>query len=121
MEIHSPDDFVMWAASLYQRAILEENVGDFVVNVSQAQKFGEVYRYFQKLAKENGGRIEHVMLQPQFRAAGFTATFPYIDLVEESVQEFASQLQAADAVTFSPSGGIVDISINIPDVFRPKA
>ena len=120
MEINNPDEFVMWAASLFQRAILEEKTEDFVVNVEQAQKFGEAYRYFQRLAKENGGHIENVMLQPQLRAAGFTATFPYLDLVEESVKEFASRLQDADAVTFSPSDNIMDISINIPDVFRLK-
>lgn len=121
MKSYDPDEFVMWIASLINRAITEENVDDFAVNVAQANKFAKAYQYFTNLAKENGGRIDGVMLQPQFRVAGFTIQLPYLDLVAESVKEFASQLQEADAVTFSPTNDVVDISINIPNVFYPKS
>ena len=38
MGAYNPDEFVMWLAELMKRAVLEENIDDFAVNVVQASR-----------------------------------------------------------------------------------
>ena len=94
---------------------------DFALDPIQLRKFLDLLDFFEKAAKDLGGKIEAVDLDPLNPPTGLTASFVVFDLAGDDVQRFCDVIRNCSAISMDvTSDDKVCISCTIPKVFVPK-
>lgn len=94
---------------------------DFEVDPDQMQKLHDLIEFFKKAAKDLGGKIESVRLDPLSPPNGITANFIVFDLFGDDVQKFCEVIRNCSAVSMDTTvNNEVSISCTIPGVFVRK-
>lgn len=94
---------------------------DFEVNPDQMKKLSNLVEFFKKAAKDLGGKIESVSLDPSNPPSGVTANFVVFDLFGEDVQRFCDVIRSCSAISMDVNtNDEICISCTVPDVFIRK-
>lgn len=97
------------------------NTEDFEVNPDQMKKLSDLVEFFKKAAKDLGGKIESVSLDPSNPPSGVTANFVVFDLFGEDVQRFCDVIRSCSAISMDVNtNDEICISCTVPDVFILK-
>ena len=94
------------------------NPEDIEVNPTQMKKLNDLVEFFKKAAKDLGGKIESVSLDPSNPPNGVTANFLVFDLFGEDVQRFCDVIRACSAISMDVNvKDEICISCTVPNVF----
>jgi len=94
---------------------------DFEVDEVQLEKLKKLAMFFDKAAKDLGGKIVSVDLDPLVPPCGITANFIVFDLFGDEVKKFCDVLRECSAVSMDATdSGEVSISCTIPGIFVEK-
>jgi hypothetical protein len=85
------------------------------------KKLSDLVEIFKKAAKDLGGKIESVSLDPSNPPSGVTANFVVFDLFGEDVQRFCDVIRSCSAISMDVNtNDEICISCTVPDVFILK-
>lgn len=92
---------------------------DFDIDQEQMRKFDNLVEFFKKAAKDLGGKIESVSLNPTNPPSGVTANFVVFDLFGDDVQKFCDVIRECSAISMDITDkDEISISCTIPGVFK---
>ena len=94
---------------------------DFAIDTTQMKKLNDLIEFFKKAAKDLGGKIDSISLDPSNPPNGVTASFVVFDLFGDDVQRFCNVIRECSAISFDVTNrDEVCISCTIPGVFVRK-
>lgn len=94
---------------------------DFDINPDQLQKLNNLVEFFKKAAKDLGGKIVSVDLDPLDPPCGVTARFIVFDLFGEDIQRFCDVIRECSAISMDVMDtDEIEISCTIPNIFVQK-
>lgn len=113
-----------WCKALgraYQNYLDDLNDEDFVMNPPQMEKFARSFKFFKKMAKKFGGKIEPLDISPKAQHGGFTIRIPQLSVRGDEVEEFCEAIKGLSALGFYPiCDHMIEISTSISNIFVPK-
>ncbi len=113
-----------WVGALgraYQNYLDGLNDEDFIINPLQMEKLAKSFKFFKKMAKEFGGKIEPLEISPKEQHGGFTIRIPQFTVRGNEIEEFCEVIKGLSALEFCPiCDHPIEISTSISNVFVPK-
>lgn len=113
------EEYVRNLGKLYNKVLSLRSNDDYIINQPQMDKLVEVLNFFIDAAKECGGKIEPMNLEPRAEHGGVTATFLVFDIHGEKIQEFCKAISYTSAMTIDATNDGICISVTVPNVFKP--
>jgi len=105
----------------HQKAMEEFDPNDYEADPEQLAKLNDLVDFFKKAAKDLGGKIESISLDPANPPNGVTANFIVFDLFGDEIQRFCDVIRACSAISMDVTvNDEISISCTIPGVFVHK-
>jgi hypothetical protein len=97
----------------------KEFKGSYKLNMEKHQRFVEIYNYFIKFAKENGGTVELVDADTSWLSEDVEAIVPLLDVYGEKLSELLAVLSKADVLAINPTtNDSISIGVSVSDVWE---
>ena len=104
----------------YHKEMEDFDPDEYQINPQQLQKLVDLIDFFKKAAKDLGGKIESIDIDPAAPPNGITANFVVFDLFGEDVQRFCEVIRHCSAISMDVTiNDEVSISCTVPNVFMP--
>lgn len=117
----SDQEFVKRFMAAYHKEMEDFDPDEYQVNPEQLQKLINLIDFFKKAAKDLGGKIESIDIDPAAPPNGITANFIVFDLFGEDIQRFCEVIRHCSAISMDVTvKDEVSISCTIPNVFTLK-
>ena len=114
-------EFAKRFMAAYNKELKDFDPDEYQVNLTQLQKLINLIDFFKKAAKDLGGKIDSIDIDPSSPPNGITANFIVFDIFGEDVQRFCDVLRHCSAVSMDVTvHDEVSISCTIPNVFTLK-
>ena len=105
----------------YRDAFKGTTPEDFETNPEQMEKLNNLISFFKQAAKDLGGKIESIDLNPSNPPNGITANFIVFDLFGDDVRRFCDVIRECSAISMDVTiNDEISISCTIPNVFTLK-
>lgn len=106
-------------AKKFEGVIKSRNDADYQINSKNWTKLLTVLEYLDTEAKNLGGRLEPVNLQPREQHGYVEAIFDVFDVSGDGVKALSTALQLVDVFSVEPlESGQIRIGININNVYE---
>ena len=116
----SDQEFVKRFMVAYHKEMEDFDPDEYQINPQQLQKLVDLIDFFKKAAKDLGGKIESIDIDPAAPPNGITANFVVFDLFGEDVQRFCEVIRHCSAISMDVTiNDEVSISCTVPNVFMP--
>lgn len=117
--INKDDEIFASTLGIMQEAIMakckDEN---YTINKDNYEKYLFVLGNLLKMAKEQGGKLEDIDIQPKQQHAFVTVVFEMIDLYGENVKTFTDMVEKVDVFSVEPlTDGTIRVGVTINNVF----
>lgn len=114
-------EFAKRFVEAYKKEAGELNLDDFIIDPVQLKKLNELVEFFEKTAKDLGGEIVSVDINPVLPSNGVTANFIVFDLLGDEIKKFCDVIQHCSAISMDvTSDDEICISCTIPNIFFHK-
>ena len=118
----SDKDFAKRFLKASQDAMKGLTPDDFDIDQVQMDKLNELVAFFRKAAKDLGGKIESVNINPLNPPSCVTANFVVFDLFGADIQKFCDVIRNCSAISMDVTvDDEVSISCTIPGVFKVRS
>ena len=117
----SDEEFAKRFIAAFDESMKDAKPEDFEVNPEQLKKLEDLVAFFKKAAKDLGGKVVSVDLDPLMPPSGVTANFIVFDLFGDDIQRFCDVIRECSAISMDVTNkNEVSISCTIPAVFIEK-
>ena len=114
-------EFSKRLVSAYQKATENINPDEYIVDIEQFRKLNNLVEFFKNTAKELGGKIESIDINPAEPPNGVTANFIVFDLFGDEIKRFCDVIQHCSAISMDVTvKDEICISCTIPGIFVRK-
>lgn len=114
--------FLSEAWKMVEDYLDSEDNDDYEINPPQFKKYLKTTAAIWDLIQDSGKKVESTRLVPKERAGGWTVSFNLLYLSWAEIYKFAESLFDICALSIdATTKGRVELSLNVPDVFRKKA
>lgn len=118
----SDKEFAERFLAAYNQETGDAKPEDFEVNPIQMEKLNNLVEFFRKAAKDLGGRIISVDIDPVLPPNGVTANFIVFDIAGNDVKRFCDVIRECSALSMDVTvNDEISISCTIPNVFVRKS
>ena len=114
-------EFAKQLMEAYDKEMANANPEDYEIDPIQLKKMNDLIEFFKKAAKDLGGKIESIDLNPSKPPNGITANFIVFDLFGDDIQRFCDVIRHCSAISMDVTvNDEISISCTIPGVFVHK-
>jgi len=105
----------------YRKEMESFNPDDWTIDQAQLQKLHDLIEFFKKAAKDLGGKIDSIDIDPAAPPNGITANFLVFDLFGDEVQQFCDVVRHCSAISMDVTvDDEISISCTVPNIFVRK-
>lgn len=109
------------AFKLYESELDKQDNADYFIVKDQMKNVIHAYKFFDKITKQNNGKVERFEIIPKEINAGITAYGNLFYFDSDEIHELTNILNHASALSIdATSNGTVCISFTIPNVYQHK-
>lgn len=117
----SDEEFARRFKAACEEEMRRTDTDDLMIDPVQLSKLNDLVGFFKKAAKDLGGRIVSIDLNPVLPPNGVTANFVVFDLAGDDVKRFCDVVRECSAISMDVTDtDEICISCTIPGVFIHK-